>query len=68
MSKLSHIDEKNRPSMVDVSAKIATDREAVARTIVNLPDAVSAVIDGDVIHSKKGPVFATGFIAGVMAA
>ena len=68
MSKLSHIDEKNRPSMVDVSAKSATDREAVARTIVNLPDVVSAAIDGDEIQSKKGPVFATAIIAGVMAA
>jgi len=68
VSKLSHIDEQNRPSMVDISAKSATDREAVARTIVHLPDAVSAVIDGDEIRSKKGPVFATAIIAGVMAA
>ena len=68
MSKLSHIDERNRPTMVDVSAKDATDREACARTIVHLPDAVSAAIDGDEIQSKKGPVFATAIIAGVMAA
>ena len=68
MSKLSHIDEKNRPTMVDVSSKVASDRAAVARTIVSLPDAVSAAIDGDEIQSKKGPVFATAIIAGVMAA
>ena len=68
MSKLSHIDEQNRPTMVDVSSKSATDREAVARSIVHLPDVVSAVIDGDEIHAKKGPVFATAIIAGVMAA
>ena len=68
MSKLSHIDEKNRPTMVDVSSKTATDREAVARTIVHLPAVVSAAIDGDEIQSKKGPVFATAIIAGVMAA
>jgi len=54
--------------MVDVSSKSATDREAVARTIMHLPDVVSAVIDGDEIQSKKGPVFATAIIAGVMAA
>jgi cyclic pyranopterin phosphate synthase len=35
---------------------------------VHLPDVVSAAIDGDEIHSKKGPVFATAIIAGVMAA
>ena len=68
MSKLSHIDEQNRPTMVDVSSKKASDREACARTIVHLPDVVSAAIDGDEIHSKKGPVFATAIIAGVMAA
>lgn len=68
MSKLSHIDEQNRPAMVDVSAKEASDREARARAVVQLPDAVRAEIDGDEIQSKKGPVFATAIIAGVMAA
>ena len=68
MSKLSHIDERNRPTMVDVSAKEASDREACARTIVHLPDVVAAAIDGDEIQGKKGPVFATAIIAGVMAA
>jgi cyclic pyranopterin phosphate synthase len=68
MSKLSHIDEQNRPTMVDVSQKTATDREAHARTIVELPESVLAVIAGDEISTKKGPVFATAIIAGVMAA
>ncbi len=68
MSKLSHIDERNQPTMVDVSDKVATDREAHARTIVHLPAAVVAELDGDEITTKKGPVFATAVIAGVMAA
>jgi len=68
VSKLSHIDDHNRPNMVDVSHKTATLREAHARSIVNLPDAVLAALDGDEIDSKKGPVFATAIIAGVMAA
>ena len=68
MSKLSHIDERNRPTMVDVSDKSASEREAHARTIVHLPDVVAAAIDGDEIHGRKGPVFATAIIAGVMAA
>lgn len=54
--------------MVDVSQKTASRREAVARAVVHLPDAVRAAIDGDDIQSKKGPVFATAIIAGVMAA
>lgn len=68
MSKLSHIDKHNRPAMVDVSNKDASEREAFARSIVHLPKSVLAAIDGDDINSKKGPVFATAIIAGVMAA
>ena len=68
MSKLSHIDERNRPAMVDVSDKVPTLREARARSIVLLPEAVLQALSGDEIQSRKGPVFATAIIAGVMAA
>ena len=68
MGKLSHIDEQNRPSMVDVSDKMVSEREAHAQSTVILPDAVLAALDGAEINSKKGPVFATAIIAGVMAA
>jgi cyclic pyranopterin phosphate synthase len=54
--------------MVDVGAKAVTQREAHARSIVVLPEAVLVALDGDEIRSKKGPVFATAIIAGVMAA
>lgn len=68
MGKLSHIDDANQPTMVDVGDKTATDREARARTVVNLPPPVIAVLDGKEIETSKGPVFATAIIAGVMAA
>lgn len=68
MGKLSHIDKRNRPTMVDVGDKVATDRTAHARTIIELPAEVVAELDGDEIDTKKGPVFATAVIAGVMAA
>ena len=54
--------------MVDVGDKSVTERHAHARCVVHLPDVVGAAIDGDEIHGKKGPVFATAVIAGVMAA
>lgn len=54
--------------MVDVSEKAATQRSAHARTRVVLPDDVAAMVSGDEIETKKGPVFATAIIAGVMAA
>ena len=68
MSKLSHIDEQNRPTMVDVGDKAVTAREAHARSEVVLPPVVLAALKGDEISTKKGPVFATAVIAGVMAA
>ena len=68
MSKLSHIDEHNRPAMVDVSGKDETAREAHARSIVEFPEDVAGrFVDGD-IRTAKGPVFATAIVAGVMAA
>jgi cyclic pyranopterin phosphate synthase len=67
MGKLSHIDEDNQPTMVDVSHKDSTDREAHARTIVEFPAAVAEQFaDGD-IQTAKGPVFVTAIVAGVMA-
>ena len=68
MSKLSHIDKQNRPTMVDVSHKVATDRTAHARAVVEFPaDVADRFSDGD-IQTAKGPVFTTAIIAGVMAA
>lgn len=68
MSKLSHIDADNRPTMVDVSHKQETLREAHAQTVVRLPRDIVQHIAGDDIESRKGPVFATAIIAGVMGA
>ena len=68
MSKLSHVDSANRPTMVDVSGKSASEREAHARSLVRLPAEVVSHITDDEIATKKGPVFATAIIAGVMAA
>lgn len=68
MQKLSHIDEHNQPTMVDVGHKTASDRVAHARTVVEFPAEVAErFADGD-IRTAKGPVFSTAIVAGVMAA
>ena len=68
MSKLSHLDQDNQPTMVDVSGKAVTERLAHARSVVVLPaDLALRLVDGD-IRTAKGPVFATAIVAGVMAA
>ena len=67
-NKLSHIDTAGNPAMVDVSAKAATRRVAKAQAIVQLGAEVMALLQGDDIHTHKGPVFQTAMLAGVMAA
>ena len=68
MNEFTHIDEHGKVKMVDVGEKKISHRVAKARSIVHLPDAVLAkMIDGD-IQTKKGSVFQTAIIAGIMAA
>ena len=68
MSKLSHVSSDNQPTMVDVSGKSVTRREARARTEVRFPAEISERFAGGDIQTAKGPVFATAIVAGVMAA
>jgi cyclic pyranopterin phosphate synthase len=68
MAKLTHLDAKNRPAMVDVGAKTATHREASAEATVKLPRAVARELAKSGHRTKKGPVFDTAIVAGVMAA
>ncbi len=64
--KLTHLDEKNRPRMVDVTGKEPSLREAVAvGSVLMKPDTVRAIESGGV---AKGNVYATAQIAGIMAA
>ena len=67
-SKLTHLDATNRPTMVDVGAKTATAREATAEATVKLPPAVARELARTGHRTKKGPVFDTAIVAGVMAA
>ncbi len=68
MEDFTHLDEQNNPQMVDVSAKKVTLRRAVARTIVQLDDLILEHLAGNDNNSKKGPVFQTAILAGIMAA
>ncbi len=65
---LSHIDASGNPAMVDVSEKRVTKRSATARSIVVLSEEILQHLDGQDIQTKKGPVFQTAILAGVMAA
>jgi cyclic pyranopterin phosphate synthase len=68
MSGFTHVDEQNRPSMVDVTDKAVTRRTAVAESQVRFPHAVAAELRKAGFSTRKGPVFHTAIVAGVMAA
>ena len=64
----SHLDAQNRPAMVNVGDKPVTRRAAHAVAVVTLPDALAALLRDGEIATKKGPIFQTAIIAGVMGA
>ena len=68
MSDFTHIDDNNRPGMVDISSKDNTRRSATAQSIIEVGTEVMTLLEGGDIRSKKGPVFHTAIIAGTMAA
>lgn len=65
---LSHLDANNQPRMVDVGAKAITRRTAHAMAVVHLPEPLARLLVGTEIVGKKGPLFQTASLAGVMAA
>ncbi|HEX3386277.1 MAG TPA: cyclic pyranopterin monophosphate synthase MoaC [Mucilaginibacter sp.] len=64
----SHLDENGKATMVDVSEKQISRRAATARSIVSLPAEVLEQLSNGDIQTKKGSVFQTAIIAGIMAA
>ena len=65
---LTHIDASGEANMVDVGDKVPTRREASAEARVTLPANVARELAATGHRTKKGPVFDTAIIAGVMAA
>ena len=63
---LTHLDENQRPKMVDVSNKEQTTRKARASGIIQMnQEAYTAIVSE---KTKKGPVLQTAVIAAIMAA
>src|SRR3954467_12086430 len=66
MEKLTHLGQSGQAHMVDVSAKAATERVAVAEgRVVMTRKTLDLVLKGD---AKKGDVLGAARIAGIMAA
>ena len=61
---LTHLDDNNRPKMVDVSDKNETTRVAIASGKISMSkEAYDAIITN---NTKKGPVLQTAVIAAIM--
>jgi cyclic pyranopterin phosphate synthase len=64
--EFSHLKEDNQVNMVDVGDKQVTTRVAIAESLVRLDqEIVNCLSDGD-IRTKKGAVFQTAILAGIM--
>ena len=68
MNEFSHLDAKGNPNMVDVSEKQVTKRIARAQAIVVLTPEILAHFENGDLKTKKGSVFQTAIIAGIMGA
>jgi cyclic pyranopterin phosphate synthase len=66
MTKLSHLDDKGKARMVDVTDKAATQRTARAEGFIAMAPETLALIESG--EAKKGDVLAAARIAGIMAA
>jgi cyclic pyranopterin phosphate synthase len=64
--KLSHLDESGRPKMVNVTAKAATARVAIAKGSVSMLPATFKLIKSG--GTAKGDVLSVAKLAGIMAA
>jgi len=67
-SALSHLDGNGDITMVDVSGKTATTREANATGQVRFPSEIYAQIKAADGMTKKGSITQTAHLAGIMAA
>lgn len=67
MSSFTHLDKDGNPAMVDVGDKQVTKRTATARSIVVLGEDIMTQLEAGDIQTKKGPVFQTAILAGIMA-
>ena len=64
--KLTHLDDKNRPKMVDVSEKNDTLRIAKASGKITMSNEAFKAVKTN--SAKKGPVLQTAIIAAIMGA
>ena len=66
--RLTHLNDAGQPAMVNVGEKPVTARLARAGARVRVGADILALVQAGDLPTRKGPVFQTAIIAGVMAA
>lgn len=66
--KFTHVSPGGQPQMVNVSEKKITTRTAKAQAVIHVGEEIISLIQHNELITKKGPVFQTAIIAGVMGA
>ncbi len=66
-NKFTHLEADGKVNMVDIGNKNITKRLAKAQALIVLSEEVLAVFENEDLQTKKGPVFQTAIIAGIMA-
>ena len=66
--KFTHLSESGNPNMVDVCNKAVTERIAIAQSVIILEKEILDNLKNDDIQTKKGAVFQTAILAGIMGA
>ena len=68
LMSFTHLKPDGQPTMVDVAEKPITKRTAIAETRMSLDTDIIAQIEDNDLTTKKGSVFQTAILAGIMAA
>ncbi len=63
----SHV-KNDKASLVDINDKKITAREAIAESLLKIPAFLGEALAAKDFMSKKGPIFHTANLAGIMAA
>jgi len=66
-NKFTHLDKSGKANMVDVGDKKTSKRMARAQAVVKVSSEILGIFERDDLQTKKGPVFQTAIIAGIMA-
>lgn len=68
MTEFSHINKNQQPSIVNIMDKKVSQRHAVAKASIELPEMMMQKLTAENFNTAKGSIIHTAIIAGIMGA